>query len=336
VHRPRASRCALLVQASVAKEHGRGTEVIDLCARGLALVSEADDPILVAQLHEARGRAIGCDRNDHDAGLTEVTQAIQILEARGALFELAQAYASLGAIYMRMGQWGDHLRCKERNLEISERLGSIDLLARAHLNLGVHLYVVGDTEGSLRHSRQALAMYTKVCAPAGAGLVHNNLGFALVDAGRLDEAEHELGEARRLSDLCGGLYYRAEAEILLGRVAAKRGDLVGARARVEAALRLALDANDRSDEASARRCLGTILSLSGEHEAALASLEHARAIFSEVDRGEATRLLGDLGRATLRRGDRAQGEALLAEARAKLEALGAGLDLAKLHDLSWI
>jgi hypothetical protein len=38
----------------------------------------------------------------------------------------------------------------------------------------------------------------------------------------------------------------------------------------------------------------------------------------------------------LRRGAVADGEALLEEARVHLEELGAGMDLAKLRDLSWI
>jgi tetratricopeptide (TPR) repeat protein len=108
---------------------------------------------------------------------------------------------------MRAGRWRDQLRCNRKNLEIGERLASLELQARANLNLGVNLASLGETAESIAASRRALALYDRMCVPASAGLARNNLAIALVDAGELDEAERQVAEAQRLSQLFGGLYY---------------------------------------------------------------------------------------------------------------------------------
>jgi tetratricopeptide (TPR) repeat protein len=207
-------------------------------------------------------------------------------------------------------------------------------MARAHLNLGVNLASLGETEESIASSRTALALYDRMCVPASAGLARNNLAIALVDAGLLDEAERQVTEAQRLSERFGGLYYRFETELTRARLAQRRGEMAEARARAEVAVALA--AGSPVDAATAKRTLAALMSMGGDHEAARRALDEAAATLGDADLGEAARIVAERGRVALRRGDPAAGEPLLTEAARRLADLGASLDLRKLRDATWI
>lgn len=88
----------------------------------------------------------------------------------------------------------------------------------------------------------------------------------LLDRGHTHEREHDLGPARRL--LTQALDVASAADIpeavltsrtLLGIVEHKADRLDEARAHLDAALPLALDAGDRTDEAYCRQELGFLL-----------------------------------------------------------------------------
>ncbi len=332
--RARVAARAFYARSALSKQRGRWDEAATYARRGLALVSDADEPVLAALLHGALGWVAGYIQGDVQTGLAECLLAVELLSGTPHLAELALAYSALGAAYMRAGRWRDQLRCNRKNLEIGEKLGSIELCARAHGNLGVNLQALGETAESITHSRTALALRQRMCATPGVGLARNNLAIALVDAGRLDEAELELIEAKRLSDLCGGLYYRYEVELSLSRIAARRGVLDQALAHAEAALAHATRDGGRVDEGIARKTIGAVLSMAGQHESAWEALDAAAAILEDADLGEAARVLAEQARAALRRGEPA-GE-LVDEARRRLRSLGASLDEAHVGDTFWI
>ena len=100
--------------------------------------------------------------------------------------------------------------------------------------------------------------------------------FELLDRGYAHERAHDLGPARRL--LTEALDAASAAEMpevvrisrsLLGIVAHKADRLDEARAHLDAALTLALDAGDRTDEAYCHQELGFLLLDTGDPELAL-------------------------------------------------------------------
>ena len=330
----RTAARACHVRAALAKQRAAWPEAIAAARRGLALVADGEEPVLAALLHGALGWVQGYILGDIAAGLAECLRAVELLAGTEHLHELGIAHGSLGAIYMRAGRWRDQLRCNRKNLEIGERLASLELQARANLNLGVNLASLGETAESIAASRRALALYDRMCVPASAGLARNNLAIALVDAGELDEAERQVAEAQRLSQLFGGLYYAYETELTRARLARRRGDLASARAHAEASATLA--AGSPIDAATARRALAALLSMGGDHEGARRKLDEAAATLGDADLGEAARIVAERGRVALRRGDVLEADALLADAEKRLAALGAALDLEKLRDPDWV
>jgi tetratricopeptide (TPR) repeat protein len=288
--------------------------------------------VLAALLHGHLGWVTAYMLGDVAGGLAGCQRAVALLAGTSHLAELAVAYSLLGAAYMRAGRWRDQLEANRKNLAIGEQLGALELVAKANLNLGVNLAALGETAEAIACSRTALALNQRMCMTALVGLARNNLALALIDAGALAEAEAELDEAERLSGLCGGLYYRTEVAQGRTRIAARRGDLDGALAHAAAALRLGASP---IDEGITRRLAGAVLSMAGRHDEAAVELAAAARALGDADLGEAARVVAELGRAALRRGD-PSGEALLVDAGRRFAALGAALDAHHLRDLSWL
>ena len=324
--------------AAIAKLRNQWQDAIGLARRGLALIDERAEPVLAARLRCTAGWVLGYILGDNERGLPEVLGAVALLEGTPHLAELANAFGALGGNYMRAGRFRDQLDCNRRNLEIGEQLGAIDLQARAHLNLGVNFQGLGRIEESLAHTRSALAIYERMCATASIALARNNLAYSILDAepADLDQAEPELREAIRLSDLCGGLYFRVEADLTAARICARRGDLHGALENARAGVARAGQSGGTIDQGIARKVLGAMLSLAGAHDEALGELDAALTLLAATDVGEHARVRAEKARALDRRGDAAGASAERAEARRVLEQLGAAGDLRHLESPGWI
>jgi len=327
---------ALDARAAVARGRARWDEALDYGRRGLALVADEEDPVLAARLHAALGWVLGFTLGDNARGLAEGLRAIELLEGSAHLAELAGAYSSLAANHMRAGWWRNQLHCNRRSLEIGERLGSLELRARAHLDLGVNLINLGAPVEAADHLRRAVDLTTRMCATASLALSHDKLAFALLDSGDVDGADRELAEAVRLAQLCGGCGFGVEAAIGRARVAARRQDLTAARAAAETAVAQALTERATVYEGIARRVLGAVLSRAGERAGAERELERAEALLRGADPAESARVLAERARHLARHGDGPGAARLRALARPILEQLGAAMDLAKLEDGEWI
>lgn len=327
---------ALHARALLARQVADWGLGVALCRRALSALREAEEPILAARIRATLGWILGYILGDYRTGTAEGERAVELLEKTGDLAELAHATSYLGASYMRAGRWTEQLGCNRRTLEIGIALPSIEIQARAHLNLGVNLVALGRAEEAAAHSRTALGLYDRLCAAAQIALVRNNLAIALVDLGQLDEAESEVGEALRVARLCGGSYFRHEAELTRARIAVRRGRFSEARAWARSAVRLAEQGGSRVDQGIARRTLGAVLSMEGAHLEAVRELDAAQELLRDTDVGELARVRAERWRALARRRQGVGAERVRESARAALTAVGAALDLAQLENLDWI
>lgn len=329
---------ALWARAAVARELTRWDDAAALARRGLDDVDEREDPVMAAKLRRSLSWVLAY-RGDTAAGLDEGTRAVTLLEGRGepaALGELAAAYSSLGAIHFREGRWREQLACYERCLAIAAELGALELRGSSELNLAVTALNLGQVERAVGHARRAIDLWGKMGATSTVALAHNNLALALIAAGALDAAEREVVEAERLSDLCGGWYFRVEADLSHARIAVGRGDLERAAAHARHGIARAKEQSSPVDEGVARRVLGAILSRGGHADAAAAELARAVELLRDADAGEHARARAEQARHAARAGDGATAAALRAEVRPVFERLGAALDLARLDDDDWV
>jgi Flp pilus assembly protein TadD len=84
--------------------------------------------------------------------------------------------ALAAATWRQAAYWKDSVTLFTRAIEVTRDNGI------AHSNLGLALYQRGDLEGAIRHDREAIRILPHFQPP------RSNLGVALADAGRIDEA----------------------------------------------------------------------------------------------------------------------------------------------------
>jgi len=315
---------ALLARAGVAREQARWTEAVSLLERGCAACGE-DDRVLAARLSGALGWVLGY----------MLGQVADGLPAALRLPELAMAYSDLGANYMRASRYDDQLRCNLRTLEIGERIGSMELRARAHRNLGVTYMSLGQHADAAEHSRRAVDLYRRLGETSSQALVRSNLAQSLTEVGAFDEAAREFAESVRLCELCGGGYFRPDLECGMARLDARRGDLASARAHAELARELAQRSGSGVEEGVARRILGGILSRGGDHDGASRELDAASALLG-TDPGELAAAGAERVRALVRCGQGAEAAELRERVRGSLRSVGALEYLSHLDDDGWI
>jgi len=150
-------------------------------------------------------------------------EAITEAESVGELRALAHASYSLDWALVESGrrQEADH---SWRALEIYERLGDPEHEFDVLNNLGMFAYFDGLWDDAIALYRRAGACGERAGRPADAARVDCNVGEILSDQGHLDEAGIHLERVRRVWNATGERQAVAFADVLLGRLAVRRGE----------------------------------------------------------------------------------------------------------------
>ena len=116
----------------------------------------------------------------------------QVLESAKDNFTRADALEGLGHVAYRRGEPKEAIRLLEQSLELSrvepaERPGTTEVLARSHAALG-------NSDAAIDLLRQCLERYRSENEPVNQVRFAVLLGYALIDAGRFDDAEEVLAE----------------------------------------------------------------------------------------------------------------------------------------------
>ncbi len=94
--------------------------------------------------------------------------------------------------------------------------------------------LAGDREGAHRHAARALAHATEPRQPLALLTAHRLLGELATDAGRVNEARVHLNAALALADACAAPFERALTLLASAELHAVRGEVIPARAHVDA------------------------------------------------------------------------------------------------------
>jgi DNA-binding SARP family transcriptional activator/tetratricopeptide (TPR) repeat protein len=190
--------------------------------------------------------------------------------------------------------------------------------------LGLVQRLTGDCAAAAVNQQQALEAYSSIGYRLGQVEALYDLGVVQRDTGDYPAAAASHQQALKLFRHLG--YRLGEARALngLGVVQQETGDYVAAAASHQQALSLFRDFGYRLGEAEALNCLGELSSrTSATH---LAREHHTRALTIASDFGvplEEARALEGIGQAHLRDGNRSDGEALLRQALAIYQHIGA-------------
>lgn len=215
-------------------------------------------------------------------------------------------------------------------LELAEGEKDDDMLARAANNLGALANLQGRRAEALSMYRLALPLYQKLGQTRGLAQTHQNLGISFRDLGQYEEAAAAYREAAELGRGFGYSPIVAMATVGRAEVEVLRGDPELAASFAEAGLLLARQVGDPITEGTALRVRAMTRAGGGEEDldAALADLEEARRLGRETGHvlleAEAER---DTARVLVRSGRPAEGLQALRSALAKLESLGAELQV---------
>jgi len=213
-----------------------------------------------------------------DSSLTIAEQAISLAEDGEQLWVQAYLHAAAVLVSAWRGWWSraeDHLETGRR---LAEQLGDPATWAVCE-NLGVHIASCrGEPEEVVA---RAQLLSSLVGGPTDEpGWLHWPVQFtsALVQLGRLDEAERELARLSAIADERGSRSRQAGLARVQGELATARREHTRARTSFEQALRLG-DAPDALEQGLNRASYGRFLRRRGERRAARTQLEAADARF---------------------------------------------------------
>jgi DNA-binding CsgD family transcriptional regulator len=265
-----ARRAMLLEQKAVAlRDLSRVDERAEVLAEALNLVP--------AHCHRERGivlSAIGANlvASDTAAALPLLEEAIEELAQGPSDRRLADAFAMLSAVHIRLGDLEEGMTSLATAIRIAKETGSVDTLVLAQLASSDVFGMLGRHNDSVAGAQEALeaAQRSGLLHSARAGLAVCNLVEALIRLGRWPEADALLAEHGGRE---GAPYAAAGLRVLAAQLAVARGDGSAATTNVQRALDLNADVYDIDLDAAF--VTGEVARLAGE-------VEHAQQIIIDA------------------------------------------------------
>jgi tetratricopeptide (TPR) repeat protein len=192
--------------------------------RALELAERLDDSLTVA--HVTFQASIVAERNGqwlHARTLAE--RAKELYESHGDRLNLGRMLNNLGGLNYLLGKPEDAIDYMKRAFSVALEVGSeadaaqaVSSLAQVHLGAGDWTLA----EQQARHALELLAGRPDFLDEIGNAQIV--LGRALLEQGRLDEAEHVLAEAELSLSQLSSASHRAVAWTAQGDLASRRGD----------------------------------------------------------------------------------------------------------------
>ena len=222
--------------AEVASRSEALTAAVRWLKRGFRCLEDIESP--EATRWRARMRSnLGGVRNRQGRwteAISACRQAIIEAESVGELRALAHACYGLDWALIESGRQDDATH-SDRALEIYERLGDLEREAAVLNNLGMFAYFEGRWDDAIELYRRSGACSERAGTPSDVARTECNVGEILSDQGRLDDAEEHLLRARRVWSGTQERQAVAFVDVLLGRLAVRRGDWQEGLSTLEAA-----------------------------------------------------------------------------------------------------
>jgi tetratricopeptide (TPR) repeat protein len=233
------------------------------------------------------------------------------------LNELAYLYKSLGEL-----DKAEKMRNKE--LEISQKLGRLEGMADACGNLGVIYQTRGDLDGAVKMYVEVLEIEQKLGRPGSIANAYGNLGLIYRTRGDLDEAERMLNKSLEINQRLGRLEGMANAYGNLGVLCQMRGDLDGAEKMHNKGLEINQRLGRLEGMATDYGNLGLIHRTRGDLDGAEKMLNKALETDQKLGESEGVGIqYGNLGLIYQQRGNLAQAREFWEKALALFQKIGA-------------
>ena len=210
--------------AKVAERSTSLTAAVRWLQRGLRCVDGLAGADALARRAQIRSH-LGGIRNRQGRwaeAISTCRQAIAEAEAVSELGALTHAYCALDWALVESGRSEEAIYSR-RALELCEQLGDPEHESAVLNSLGLFAYFDGRWDEAVALYERAGECSDRADRPADRALTDCNVGEILSDQGRLDEAEGHLQRARRVWNATGERQAVAFVDVLLTRLAVRRG-----------------------------------------------------------------------------------------------------------------
>jgi len=212
--------------------------------------------------------------------LNALHQSLQIYQELGYRYGQAVTLSNLGILYRETGSYSEARSRYREALRIAKSLG--DQAGQAYLssNLGVSEAALGLDEEALASLETALKLFRLTHQEVPAARTMLRIARIRLSAGKREVAAPMVAQALATLKRSGDRRSEADAEILLGRVAAGRREFVPAGEHFEKAISLFTPLGNTIGRAEALHAWGLATFETGDLERAQAQFEEALALRS--------------------------------------------------------
>ena len=177
-------------------------------------------------------------RGDLDKAEEMHRKALEINEKLGRLEGIARQYGNLGLIYQTRGDLDKAEEMYKKALEIDKKIGRLEGQAIRYGNLGNIFTVKGDLDKAEEMFRKILEIHKKLRHQEGMASEYGNLGNIFFAKGNLDKAEKMYKKGLEIDEKIGHLEGVARHSSNLGVIYKQRGDIGKAKKYWQKALEL--------------------------------------------------------------------------------------------------
>ena len=240
--------------------------------RALAIQEELGNKLGIATTTGNLG-TLYASSGDYPKALEYCYRALALHEGAGQKLGMADVLGNIAAMQLDIGDYPSALNYFHRALAIFEMLGHRTGIASTLGGIGIVYWYTGNYPVALEHYNRALTLYEELGDPRGLGIVETNIGLVYDSSGDYSVALEHLNRALTL--------YKANN--FVGLVANVTNNLVWTNLKMGSddnaqALLNTLDSiqiDDPNVRVECERSRAELFSRSGNHDAAVATLQHA-------------------------------------------------------------
>ena len=296
-------------------------------------ITQANDSLVMIRVDMLEGKILHTAGRYVDA-TAMYSRAYEAAERIGSVSERARASNNMGNAVRDLGHYDAAQDYFSRALKLWERMGDVECIAGARINLGNVAMSQGNFVAAREHHQQSLAVCTRIGNVQGMALAQVNVAILAIEEGDGVVAVSSAEDALRTLGTSGNRVLRGHVLAALGDGRLECGEITDAEMVFS-------DVLDEYDEAShplihacAKRGLGRVALLNGEHEKARDLFGEAIQQFEQLKRAqEAARTVLYQAEALWRLGETDRARSDLDRIRQEFTAMHADRDVAKVDQV---
>jgi len=218
---------------AAAGEFDRALVYVD---RGLALAQEIQNPLAEAAAYQYRG-TLQDQRGEYARAIADYERARRVAEQASDLFRIYIVKFWESRAHTRAGDASRGRALAEEGFALAERIGTRFVLAQGKASLAEALLALGELDGAVRTSQEAIALSQESGDVLGAAVAHRILAESLSRSGAPDSPwQREILEAIRIQQDAEALPELARSYLSYARLLVAAGEMRQAKAHLTQAI----------------------------------------------------------------------------------------------------